>query len=473
MEQDSHSINSSITRATVFHIETVPGTLVSNQYSLTDGLRLARWSLDYLPREYHVPLEAGITQFVQDPFNAMRQPETQILIDTLHDHRHAGEYASPRFRADPLGRLHMREEISEYRNQLLPSQEKRINGAYGSIMGQPLSKDIKAYVIVPVAAGQEDDHLLQLLSRYSRQTMPSNEWALLLYVNSVGEEQVHESLIKTLRTLQPAQTLFPELPLRIAWLSYRSSPQISLIRGDAWQVAMKDIEEHAINADVIGISHDADSDYISPDYVARMQEEADKNPLKDLLTCRLGWTLIGNEKSDPNRIISYWDHISEFARRQRGTIDAFDANTAIRMSTYAAVGGYALSRYIAETLDVRTRIAAERGVKPVRRVRTEPIMHQIVHYVPDISLKTNSRRLYRGIAAGSAPDRAWTDLPFMVGMDEARLIDTYDLSQMMLSKSTIKEILNDIDEDNLGFFEDHTWQQLVNNTRALLALPPL
>lgn len=135
-------------------------------------------------------------------------------------------------------------------------------------------------VLIPVAAHQEAARILPAMSQYARQDT-REPFTIFMLLNSPEDEAESPAVSESVRQVDIARRLYPELDIRQSITSY-PDPIIGKIRRDLWN-AVTLLAEHeqiftrdstdsvGINHDVIGISHDIDSVYISPRYIDRVQ----------------------------------------------------------------------------------------------------------------------------------------------------------------------------------------------------------
>lgn len=126
-------------------------------------------------------------------------------------------------------------------------------------------------VIIPVAAHQDSGYIYHCMSQYAEQKH-ADPFTIFLYLNHPDtgrRSEVHNSLHETARAAHD----FPHLDIRASMATYENAT-IGEIRRDAWDgVLLLAYHEGALSEhDVLGLNHDIDTTYISPHYIARVQQ---------------------------------------------------------------------------------------------------------------------------------------------------------------------------------------------------------
>lgn len=168
------------------------------------------------------------------PFAAFERMQNIDYISTL---RSARLYVSPRLQEDPLAYLDMQTEIAECLEQMLPDRRDNAELFQEDIEMAPTAK-LKAIVGIPVAAQGEGTKLQHTLAEFARQTMPSDEWMLFLFVNQVDnpEGEAHSELIDNI--MSDTRKKYPHLPLVSTYTTYGEAESIGNIRCDLWDTAL-------------------------------------------------------------------------------------------------------------------------------------------------------------------------------------------------------------------------------------------
>lgn len=126
-------------------------------------------------------------------------------------------------------------------------------------------------VLIPVAAHQDGDLIFSTMEQYSKQR--ANEpFTIFIHLNAPIDTApmgaVDFAADETLRAIKA----FPGLDIRHD-VMYYSDTKIGGIRRNLWNAAfILAHHEGRLSPDVIGMNHDIDTQFISPHYVARVQE---------------------------------------------------------------------------------------------------------------------------------------------------------------------------------------------------------
>lgn len=404
--------------------------------------------------------------------------EIPVLAQLKNEHEYAlekkrletiGEYSYSRFVGRERELLDAEEEIGAYIDSWDIWDKSNVELLYEDVGSEPLPRNLSAYVIVPVAAGQETESLAATLAQYARQDADPSTWSLMLYVNNVdpSENISPDDLRRTDNIIEEFKRDNPRLSVRVVKNTYcDDAPPIGAIRATAWDVALYDVQSNGLAHDnLIGISHDADAPWISPNYISEMQRAAVEHPEADLLTCKLSWQTVGDPSSDANKLIRYWEYMGYIQHHKLGRVDSYDANTAIRMSSYAAIGGYRHHKVL-ETHYLRERLLAAR-----KYPNSEP--NRNIHYIDSIRLKTNSRRLYQAFEERVFPGNAWTEMPFLTGEDPARLLDTTESANKPLPEDWLRDMLKQAEDAHLRRLDPSTRRRLTKIGRHIIHLPEI
>jgi hypothetical protein len=377
-----------------------------------------------------------------------------------------GDYSYERFSGKEEMQLDLLEEAQAYIDSWDDFQRDSIEVLHTDFGTEPLPETLSAYVIVPVAAGQDTKNLQRTLAQYAKQDADPSTWSLLLFVNNTitDHEEPNSDIEDALEVIAEFRQQNPHLSVRVSYTSYiDEAPPIGSIRAEAWDLALYDIVQNNIaNNNLIGITHDADAGWISPNYISSMQAVSAENPLVDMFAARLGWQKDGHYQSDANKLLRYWEYLDRIQYHKRGrTHSIAGANTAIRLSTYAAAGGYNRNSRQAELQDLQTRIELS------RHLWYEDMT--CVYAVDEALLKTDSRRIYQAMSEGVTPDLAWEHSPFLTGVDPIRSIDTVALANTPIPAPMMLKMLSAMEARHL--YNIRNQARLRKLGRGIVGLP--
>jgi len=357
--------------------------------------------------------------------------------------RDLGGRSYERFYEDAKKPLDAEQEIASYIGSWDSLHRNSIETLQQDLAKTELAPETTTHVIMPVAGRDELSAIEHTLSQYAKQDADPNTWTLVLFLNVVDDSPEYGGIDPVIiKRISEFTAQHPHLQVQTTSTTYLDeAPPIGAIRADAWDAVLQDIHERGIETNhSIGISHDADAKWIASNYISTMQQAVRDEPEKDAFTCKLSWHNEGDSSSDPNKILRYWEHMSNVARHNAGRVITSDANTAVRLSTYAAIGGYDRTRSIAETIYLLETISI------ARRLPYKSTEH--VAYLSDTSLKTDSRRIYHAIACGLPPDYSWINQyrPFATGDDSVRTRNIEAMASVALSSRVLESILRTTDE---------------------------
>lgn len=130
-------------------------------------------------------------------------------------------------------------------------------------------------VCIPVAAHQESGQIARALEQYALQQTEA-PFTVVLGLNSPTIMQADDAIVDTLNEVEKAKHRYPHVDIRSA-MTYYDDPTIGMIRRDLWNATLQlSVDEGAYNQplcdEVIGINHDIDTEYLSPRYMARVQQ---------------------------------------------------------------------------------------------------------------------------------------------------------------------------------------------------------
>lgn len=273
---------------------------------------------------------------------------------------------SPRLRVDAKAVLDTQKELDWYRSHL----ESRRGAEYlteldGYINNSEVLKNIDdsidAIVSIPVAAANESDNIYNTLSLYAQQSAEAKQRTILMLNVNWREEleatpEIKTLIDKTLSEIERAKVDFPEL--KIATFEKTWSPEFVEARNDqlygevvkvlydvgalAMEQAIR--EGRRSDKDALIITNDADANGLRNNYLDTYLSALTKYPESDAFT---GLIRFGTEshRKYPGFGIStnIMMLLSAASGRSNGDYTASPstpgANSAFRLSSFAAIGG--------------------------------------------------------------------------------------------------------------------------------------
>ncbi len=309
----------------------------------------------------------------------------ELIADTL-----------PTLLNNPRARVQTAEAVDWYDDLVAERQgEEYVNSIREQINNSPqlssLDDNTRAVVVMPVAGINEGDNIFEALSLYGQQ--PEEDQAstqILLNVNwpeTAGRTvEAQQKIQHTLAEIERAQQAYPSL--RIAVVQSQLTQQqvdkgiighvVRRLFDTAILATKKSIDEGRMEPDheVVIIRNDADAKGISQNYIANMVS-AVENDGADAAVGRLRFG-IEQTKDLPGLAVALQvlAGVSGSAQRARNkgidvNIQTSGANTAVRLSTLAAVGSIGFGEDTgagSDDLSVGSRIKAVRRIaSPLHR----------------------------------------------------------------------------------------------------------
>lgn len=245
---------------------------------------------------------------------------------------------------------------------------------------------VDAVVLMPVdSASEPHSRLHHTLEQYAEQTMPRNNWELLLWLNRPSQSNDRNEIELSRVIFQFAQ----DITIRIYRRQYAFRPTMGQIRAEL-------VDQALIHPGrpILAVCHDADADRISNNYLEDMTAAALAHPDIAMFSGDLEWSQ-EDPQSMADRIMQYWQRLLQLSRKE-GVVPTSDCNTGVRLDKYAETSGFPRLSYEGSEM----RALRQEVIKHIGR---EAVMH-----VKDLELTTSSRRAYAAIAAGHSPHNTFT-----------------------------------------------------------------
>lgn len=306
---------------------------------------------------------------------------------------------SPRLLRDPAARLTLGEELAWYKKQVgrdapkgyLEDIERGI--ASSPEMQQP-RPGLKAVVTIPVGAVGEADNIYRTLSAYAQQDPEAiAATKLLLHVNwmdsAEADPEKAAAIAKTKQEIERARADFPQLSIATfesTWSQEKLDRReygrglIGHVAQKLYDTALLSVQEQVAKGaippdnDVLLIRNDADAQGIDRHYLQRMIDATEAHSETDVFTGAVRWdtrrhrdlpgfAFVGNLLEIMN-IAAYRDNDTSLKKTA-------GINTAVRMSTFAAVGSIGHDQYEtgagSDDMAIGRRIHDVRSGKIVKR----------------------------------------------------------------------------------------------------------
>jgi len=377
-----------------------------------------------VPADYRVDPPPIIPIFGRTPLERPKEKPQEIPYYYLYggeiDKDRESQYRekfSPRLREDPSAVLDSEEEIKGYFERQKKGYVTEVEAVVDQI--EPMSKDCRVSVCIPVAGHQEGENIYSTLENYLDQELPKENYELLLLVNHPDQDREGKKVKpdKTMSEVKRFQEEHPEVNVRLMYNVFPiSEARIGRVRKLLNDAALMRHQKRGKGfLDLVMVSNDADNKGMSPEYLKNFVDKFDKNENVDALMGQLDW--------DPESYIRnplvhvgtrLFQYMSVQFRQKKAHIESSGANFAFRSSIYAAVDGYSADRGGGEDVDFGTKIkVARRGA-----VDRTPIAFAGARVS---RIYTSSRRAEKAIKDGLSPVEQW-DRGFGAFDDEVRKV---------------------------------------------------
>lgn len=297
----------------------------------------------------------------------------------------------------------------------------------------------KTVVIVPVAAHQEASRIEPAMDEYAKQDT-EEPFSIVLGLNHPADAMTTVDAINSFAEVEKAKTKHPQLDIRAVHIPYEDCV-IGTIRRDLWNgvaIASQETGNFDSGAEVIGINHDIDVDFLSARYISSVQRRYAALDRRSLL-------LEQSPVSDSRSKHSFsFDHPnisravlwSDFVYRKSSV--GFEAGKIIPMTFYAGNGGIQRG---AQTHEV--------GLLTMRSTKPQKV-------IAGTSMETSPRRyIARMNEHGYA---IWEDSSSFTATDECRERPSHEYPDISLSR------MNEIVQNSLT---EHANLLINRNFRAI------
>ncbi|MEO7363972.1 MAG: hypothetical protein ABIV43_00480, partial [Candidatus Saccharimonadales bacterium] len=237
------------------------------------------------------------------------------------------------------------QELNLY--HMMPTREERARVYMGDYLSQAEREDAqqtaiefsessrpmqRTAVMIPVAAHQDASHVRHTLGQYAGQR-GADPFTVFLYANAPDNQEVMLAAQETMTGIEIAKRTYPNLDIRACASTYEQST-IGRIRADLWRgVGLLALHEGMFvpgSDDVVGINNDIDTMFISPHYIARIQEHykrrqkiANRLGIPETIMSAVGTRVShGRLSSHPNVAkVTSWIYNSYFQSPQHGSYE--------------------------------------------------------------------------------------------------------------------------------------------------------
>lgn len=234
--------------------------------------------------------------------------------------------------------------------------------------------------IIPVAAHQESpETIMHTISEFARQKN-SGPFTIILGINHPSSQDDNPLIAQNLSVIDDAQTLFPDLDIRVLHESYKSKTTIGKIRRDIWNAALtlafKGNHERGYQ-EIHGLNQDIDLVTLSPHFIENTKQHISQQVAR-IQSVPVLWaqgeasafgtkTRHAFDQRYPNvsRAVLWHEFINRHQRH------AYEAGLVIPFTFYAHQGGILETAEQSEVLDMvhRFRSSGPLVSSPLQAIR--------------------------------------------------------------------------------------------------------
>ena len=274
---------------------------------------------------------------------------------------------SPRLLDDPEARLNPKQELDWYRSKLADIAGREYVGEINEAIAsspelQAPNPELKAMVVIPVGAVGESENIYRTLSMYGQQDPTTlAQTRVLLHVNWVdsaeGDPEKAAAIAKTLAEIARAQADFPGLSIatiQTVWSQEKidrgeyGNGLIGHVTRKLYDTAMLSVQDQMRRGiipqgrDVLMIRNDADAQGMDRRYLQRMIQTAEEHPESDVFTGAIRWDTERHKDLPGFAFVANLKEVIQIASHRSGSdinTQTVGVNAAVKMATFAAVGG--------------------------------------------------------------------------------------------------------------------------------------
>ncbi len=260
---------------------------------------------------------------------------------------------------DPGAKLDQSYEIDRYLSALDDKYLAEISGL-AQTENQSLSDDVR--VIVTIIASHEESRIRRALDTYVKQDLETSRFEIIVLDNRKAESEADN----TLREIEKFQHENPSISLIYAEKLWRPDEIASVgnARKLVFDIALARIRARGEKVkDTIIVSNDADTIDISSNYLSAILEKFDTDNKAEALSTPSVVPFSVISKPNMYATLYLWDAIDDVISQSEPR-NLIGASSAVRVSIYAAVGGFNPQSRMAEDTELGFMIADARGWNP-------------------------------------------------------------------------------------------------------------
>ncbi|MBP9738431.1 hypothetical protein KBD20_01955 [Candidatus Saccharibacteria bacterium] len=251
---------------------------------------------------------------------------------------------SPRLLDNPEAELDQTEEIKWYLDKQDKKHLKKIEKHADSI-GESITESTEISVAIPVAGHQEGDNIYRTLEAYSDQTLDNSKYEIVLFVNHPTHDRDGNVLNadKTLAEIERFKADHPDMNIKVMYEALpRSQARIGLIRKTLTDTILLRKLQSGDKGELAVVSNDADTLDVNPKYLETLLTKLKENKRSDVVAGQLEWDTSSYVNHPAIHVGTRMFQMFNILLRTREGYPGVTsgANTTLRASILAAVGGY-------------------------------------------------------------------------------------------------------------------------------------
>lgn len=309
---------------------------------------------------------------------------------------------APELQADPDAEIDADRAAHRYVRAMRPSHQRTVERLRQGLESQPQAPHPKAVVMIPAAAHQEGRNIYNTLVQYSlQQDVTPDDFEVVVFANRPKGTRPDSTVDEVKRF----QTEHPELKVRL--IEKELEPQeakIGWIRKAVTDTVITDLMERGVSLkEVMLVSNDADSEWISPKYLRTIIDKAEASPESDGFLGFIDWSYDAY-KAHPEMLVAtrFMQMLEIYLRVAKHEIGSSGANFAFRPAAYTAIGGYQPGTELGEDVVLGRMIKSVRAGASGRR----PIAFMGRRSEVNTSARRALEKLFKD---GGAPAAQWEE----------------------------------------------------------------
>lgn len=241
---------------------------------------------------------------------------------------------------------------------------------------EPMDKKIEAVITIP--AYREGKNLKKTLEKYAKMRNPEKFEIMVLENHPKNQERD-----ETKEVVETFKAAHPEMKIRLLYKVFDKRPAIGQVRKYLVDSVLLRKKQAEVERSLPIISHDADLEDISENYVEDIIRAFRNNPRLDAVAGKWDYPMESFRQMPvfyaTQRLWHYFDIV--FRYNYLKSPELIGRNSAFRSGIYAAIGGYNPQAQLAEDLEIGWLIKEARKYKPAR-----------IQYLNRAWLKSSPRR---------------------------------------------------------------------------------